>query len=141
MVITVKDFIEENPYASIDVMNHKGVARLPVGLAQSLLTPSCQRTKLKVNGAGDTILASELLECVVTKVIRNRKKYNHVFLLTSTKAAAAQSDYRPQLEFEQLEFDLSDLPQQWLQEGSNPAPSPQPKQEVPHERRKSKHPW
>ncbi len=76
----------------------------------------------------------------MTKVIRDRKKYNHVFLLTSTKAAAARSDYRPQLEFEQLEFDLSDLPQQWLQEGSNPAPPPQPKQEVPHERRKSKHP-
>ncbi len=114
MYITVKEFIEENPYASIDVMNAKGVVRLPAGLAQTLLTPSSQRMKLKANGAGETIMASELLDCVVTKVIRNRKQYNHVFLLTSTMAAAAKSSYRPQIDFEQLEMDFSDLPPQWL---------------------------
>lgn len=140
MYITVKDFIEDNPDTTIDVMNPKGVVRLPPGLAQTLLTSSSQRMKLKANGAGETIMASELLECVVTKIIRNRKQYNHVFLLTNTKAAVAQSNYRPQIEFEQLAFDLSDIPPQWLEDSKNATSPSQPKQEVSNERR-SKHPW
>lgn len=114
MYITVKEFIQENPRVSVDVMNAKGVVRLSVGLAQTLLTPSNQRMKLKANGAGETITAAELLDSLITKIIWNRKQQNHVFLLTNTKAAVAQSNYHPQIEFEQLEFDLSDLPPQWL---------------------------
>lgn len=140
MYITVKDFIEDNPDTTIDVMNPKGVVRLPPGLAQALLTSSSQRMKLKANGAGETIMASELLECVVTKIIRNRKQYNHVFLLANTKAAVAQSNYHPQIEFEKLAFDLSDIPPQWLEGSKNTASPSQPKQEVSNERR-SKHPW
>ncbi len=116
MFITVKDFLDENPNAAVDVFVSKGVVRLSAGLAQVLLTSGNQRMKLKANGAGDTITASELLDSIVTKVIRDRKQYNHYFLLTSTRAVVAQSSYRPQIEFEQLEFDLSDLPPQWLQE-------------------------
>ncbi len=116
MNVTVKEFIEENPNVAIDILNFKGVVKLSAGLAQVLLTSGNQRMKLKANGAGDTITASELLDSIVTKVIRDRKQYNHYFLLTSTRAVVAQSSYRPQIEFEQLEFDLSDLPPQWLQE-------------------------
>ncbi len=118
MYITVKDFLEENANAAVDVFVSKGMVRLSAGLAQVLLTSSSQRMKLKANGAGDTITASELLDSIVTKVIYDRKQYNHYFLLTSTRAAVAESNYRPQIEFEQLEFDLSDLPPQWLGAGN-----------------------
>ncbi len=119
MQVSVRDFLIENPYTSLDVLTPKGVLHLPANQAQWILTDKGQNAKLKANGSGNTILASQVLELVIWKIVPIRQKRNYVFLITSTLQSIKASPYQPQIEFEQMEFDLSDIPPQWLTEDAS----------------------
>ncbi len=120
MQVSVRDFLIENPYTSLDVLTPKGVLHLPANQAQWILTDKGQNAKLKANGSGGMILASQVLELVIWKIVPIRQKRNYVFLITSTLQSIKARGCQPHMDFEQLAFDLSDIPPQWLTDDKPP---------------------
>ena len=106
MSVTVKDFLRHHPNAMLDLMTPLGFIQLTPNRGQWLLTKNGGNARLKVTGTKDMVIASDLLNHIVYKIVPYRNRRNQVFLLTNTPAAAAKSSYRPHIEYEQMTFDL-----------------------------------
>lgn len=106
MNVTVRDFLRQNPNADLDVMTPKGFVRIPSGYGPWLLSDKSKNAVFKTNGSKDIILAAELMDQVIFRVVPYKNTCGRVFLLTNSLSGSAKSPYRPQIEYEQMAFDL-----------------------------------
>ena len=106
MNITVKDFLQHNPNTMLELMTPKGLVRLTPERGQWLLSKNGSNAQIQVTGTKEMVAGSDLLGQIVYKIVPCSNRRNQVFLLTNTPAAAAKSTYRPQIEYEQMSFDL-----------------------------------
>jgi hypothetical protein len=104
MIITVKDFLQDNPNTMLDLLTPKGLIQLTPNRGQWLLTKNGANAQIKVTGTNEVVVGSDLLSQIVYKIVPYRNRRNQVFLLTNSATAAANSAYQPHIEYEQMTF-------------------------------------
>ena len=90
----------------LDLLTPKGLIQLTPDHGQWLLTKNDANARIKVTSTNEVVVGSDLLNQIVYKSVPYRNHRNQIFLLTNTPAAASKSSYRPNIEYEQMTFDL-----------------------------------
>ena len=108
MRITTKDFLRHHPDATLDILTPSGLISLQPWQAQRLLAPNGSNIRLRVCGTKETVIASDILNHIVFRIVQYRyPRNNHYFLLTNPPDKADKLKYHPAISYEQLTFDIS----------------------------------
>lgn len=74
MVITVKDFLQDNPSTMLDLLTPKGLIQLTPNRGQWLLTKNGANARIKVTCTKDEVVGSGLLINSYIRLIRTETK-------------------------------------------------------------------
>lgn len=101
MFITIKDFLRNHPDAELDLMTTRGMILLQPWQVRKLLEKDGSKTRLRVCGTKEVVIASAILDHIVCKIVRYKNNYRHFFLLTHSAEELAKKGIQPHIEYEQ----------------------------------------
>ena len=104
MFVTVRDYLSQYPDIGIDLLTPAGLVSIPSRQGQELLSPGGGKRRFSVSGSNTKILASDLLEQRICKIVRYDRDPWRVFMLTDLPSALVRKNYHPELIFEQISF-------------------------------------
>ena len=104
MYATVKDYLNQYPDTGLDLLTPVGLVKIPPRTGRELLAPGGGRMKFPVCGANTKVIASDLLEQHICKIVSYRGDPWRVFMLTNLPSALSGNKYRPEQIYEQTSF-------------------------------------
>lgn len=104
MNITVRDYLKQYPDSRLDLLTPAGLIKIPPRLGQELLTPGGDRIKFYICGPKDKVLASDLLEQCICKIVRYRNDPWRVFMLVNPPGEMSGEKTSSDVLYEQASF-------------------------------------